>query len=137
MFQEDVQAIAAAEKASTIPSGEYEALITGVSIQTAREASRYGSFVVTYAVTEGDFEECEFTQYLTQSPNAAGVRAAFYRNIRYVRPEDGGIDENEWIGKRAKITLKNVDGSVKVARVAPSEIQEAADEASGQTDFTV
>lgn len=137
MFQEDAQALAAAEKASSIPSGDYEAMVTSATLQKPREATKFASFVITWAVAEGEFEESEFTQYLTCSPNAAGVRAAFYRNIGYVRPEDGVIDENEWIGKRGKITLNNLDGSVKVVRVGKSDIASDEAEASTGSDFSV
>ena len=123
MFQEDAAALAAAEKASTIESGDQEAVITGVSVQQGRDG-KAGSFVITWAIVDGDFEGCEYRQYLTLSAAAAGVRAAFYRNIGYVRPEDGAVDENDFIGKYGKINLTNNDGSVKVNRVAKSARQE-------------
>ena len=137
MFQEDPQALAAAEKASTIESGDYEAVITGVTVQQGRDG-KAGSFVITWAIVDGEFEGCEYRQYLTLSAAAAGVRAAFYRNIGYVRPEDGAVDENDFIGKYGKPNLSNNDGSVKVNRVAKSSRQ--ADEAAGggsDADFGV
>jgi hypothetical protein len=136
MFQEDAQALAAAEKASEIQSGDYEAIITGATVQQPRQGQAgAGSFVITWAIAEGDFEGCEYKQYLTLSPNAAGVRAAFYRNIGYVRPEDGAVDENDFIGKAGKVNLVNNDGSVKVNRVAKSERSEEATEGTDNGDF--
>jgi hypothetical protein len=124
MFQEDAQALAAAEKAASIESGKYEAVITGATIQKSRDGQGFGSFIITHTLVDGEFEGCDYTQFLTHSPKAAGVRAQFYRNIGYVRPTDGTIDENDFIGHNCLITLLVTDGNVKVTRVEKSARQE-------------
>lgn len=134
MFKEDTQALAASERAATIASGDYEVVIVGVNQQKAKPGG-YGSFVITFAIADGDYEGVEYPWWLTQSPNAVGMRASFYRNIGYVRPEDGCVDENDFVGQPAKITLVNNDGQVKVMRVNKSEKLVEGPEAEPADEF--
>lgn len=124
---------AAAAKAATIPTGEYEAEIGGVSTYKATKPDQANSWIVNFVIVEGEFEGCEFTFFVTLKANdkkAAGFRASFYRNIGYVMPEDGAVDENTWAGLPASISIFNPTGAdPKLNRV--NKTKKAAEEGDG------
>ena len=135
MFKENVEEIQKADHANSIPSAEYEGVITEVRTQKAKEGG-FASWVVTLAVEGGEFDGCEYPSWVTHSPKAAGVRAAFYRNIGYVTPEDGNVDENDFIGNRAKMTIENKGNNPRILRLAksahaPEETEQSSDDNAG------
>lgn len=129
MFQENVEDVKRAEQAQQIPSGDYEADITGVSEQKP-QGEKKGAWIVTFAIAAGDFEGCEYTNFVTWSSKAAGIRAKFYRAIGYLVPEDGVIDHNDFLGLPALITIENKNGRQDVRNVQRSA---RADEGNGSS----
>jgi hypothetical protein len=117
MFQENVEEINQAQKETEIEAGDYAAEVVGVNVLAAKEG-KSGAFIVKFAVSEGSFEGCEYGFFLTQSAKAAGVRAGFYRAIGYEVPSDGQVDEQEWIGLQAKITIENSGTEPRIKKVA-------------------
>jgi hypothetical protein len=140
MFQENVEQVAAAELASKIKTGEYEAEIGGVSTYKSTKPDQSNSWIVNFVVAEGEFEGCEYLFFVTLKQGdkkASGFRASFYRNIGYVMPEDGAVDENTWVGNRAKVSIFNPSGSdpkiTKVLKSAKSD--ESSDGPSNPPEF--
>lgn len=132
MFQENAEAIAAAEKRQNIPAGDYEAVVKKV-IDKPGTNGKSGSFTVVFAVDGGEYDTFEYVFFLTKSPAASGIRAKFYQAIGYVMPADMNIDENEWLGSSAKITIEqDAARGPKVSRVSQSEKKPAGD---GDTPF--
>lgn len=128
MFKEDLQAVERAAKKDTIPAGEYEANITKVLPKKAAGEGKAGGFNIIFTVNEGEYEGCEYLFFLTKSAAAAGVRAGFYRNVGYVMPEDGNVDENGWLGLPGRLVIAPGPQGPKVMRVLTSKNANADNE---------
>ncbi len=131
MFQENLEDVKRADLADSITVGDYEADITGVSEQKP-EGDKKGAWIVTFAITAGEFEGCEYTNFVTWSSKAAGIRAKFYRGIGYVLPEDGVIDHNDFLGQPALITIGVKGGKKVITNVQRSARAEDGSGDSGQ-----
>jgi hypothetical protein len=126
MFQENYEEIQQCEKQNSIPAGVYPISVTGTSALAAKQG-KSGAILVEVAVSSGEFEGCSYTYFLTHSPKAGSVRAAFYKAIGYSVPSDGAVDENDWIGLTASAVIEvNTDGP-RVKKLVAAEDASSAD----------
>lgn len=133
MFQENVEEINREQVAQSIPTGDYEVDVVGVSEMKAKDATKFGSWIVKLSVVGGEFDGCQYDYWVTWSPKAAGIRAKFYRAIGFVVPGDGNIDHNDFIGRPGLMTITNAAGNLRVTNLQRSARTED-DAAGGEGD---